>query len=46
MQQILKFNIVALSLSTTCVAAPCDHTGRPAGAIIAPSDEFTEAAGW
>jgi hypothetical protein len=46
MQQIQKFIIVAFRPGTTSVAAWCDHTGRPAGAIIAPSDEFTEAAGW
>jgi hypothetical protein len=46
MQQIQKFIIVAFRPDTTCVAATCDHTRRPAGAIITPSDEFTEAAGW
>jgi hypothetical protein len=46
MQQIQKFIIVASQPGTTSVAERCDHTARPAGAIIAPSDEFTEAVRW
>jgi hypothetical protein len=46
MQQIQKFIIVVFRLGTTCVATQCDRTRSPGGAIIAPSDEFTEAAGW